>query len=61
MAHADHVDVYKDRNQEWRWRRQAGNGEVIATSGEGYKRRSHAIEMAVHLNPEIPLKVEDDN
>ena len=27
---------YKDSKGEWRWRLKAGNGRIIADSGEGY-------------------------
>jgi uncharacterized protein YegP (UPF0339 family) len=31
-------EVYKDEAGEWRWRVIAGNGEIVASSGEGFKR-----------------------
>ena len=40
--------VYEDGAGEWRWRLVAGNGRVIADSGEGYRHRQdclHAIEL----------------
>lgn len=37
--------IFKDVAGEWRWRLVAANGRIIASSGEGYKNRSHAIEM----------------
>jgi uncharacterized protein YegP (UPF0339 family) len=40
------IEVYKDRADEWRWRKVADNGNVIAESGEGYKNKSHAVDMA---------------
>lgn len=36
------VKVYKDRKGEWRWRLTHRNGNKIANSGEGYKRRDAA-------------------
>ncbi|GJD35209.1 YegP family protein [Methylobacterium aerolatum] len=41
-------EMYRDSAGEWRWRLRARNGEVIADSGEGYKRREdceHGIEL----------------
>lgn len=29
-------EVYKDTKAEYRWRLKSGNGQVIATGGEGY-------------------------
>ncbi|WP_225332937.1 amphi-Trp domain-containing protein [Halomicrobium urmianum] len=34
--------VFRDRADEWRWRLVHRNGNVIATSGEGYTRRRNA-------------------
>lgn len=34
----DHVELYQDDAGEWRWRRVAPNGEVVADSAEGYTR-----------------------
>jgi uncharacterized protein YegP (UPF0339 family) len=39
---------YTDKAGEHRWRLEASNGKIIATSGEGYKDkrdRDHAIEL----------------
>jgi uncharacterized protein len=41
-------ELYKDRRGEFRWRLRAGNGKIIADSGEGYVRRidcEHGIEL----------------
>lgn len=35
-------EVFEDRAGEWRWRLVHRNGNVIATSGEGYTRRRNA-------------------
>ena len=40
--------VYADAAGEWRWRLVAGNDQVIATSGEGYRDKQdclHGIEL----------------
>ena len=34
--------LYKDNRDEWRWTYEATNGETIAVSSEGYKRRVDA-------------------
>lgn len=31
------LKVYQDIRGTWRWRVQAGNGKIIADSGEGYR------------------------
>jgi uncharacterized protein YegP (UPF0339 family) len=41
-------EIYADAKKEFRWRLKAGNGQVIATSGQGYKAKAdcqHAIEI----------------
>ena len=30
-------ETYQDQRQEYRWRLKAANGQIIATSGQGYK------------------------
>lgn len=35
-------EVFRDRNDEWRWRLVHRNGNIIATSGEGYTRKHNA-------------------
>jgi len=41
----DRVSVYQDVGGEWRWRRKAPNGEIVAVSSESYTRR-HDAEIA---------------
>lgn len=36
------VQLYLDKANEFRWRRFASNGEIIADSGEGYTELSEA-------------------
>ena len=33
------LEMYKDSKGEWRWRLKASNGRIVATSGEGFKRK----------------------
>ena len=54
---ATKVTVFRDTAYEWRWNLKANNGQIIATSGEGYKNKSHAIYMAEQINPEAELLV----
>lgn len=34
-----HYEMYRDVNNEWRWRLKARNGKIVAISGEGYRYR----------------------
>lgn len=33
-------EMYQDKAGEWRWRLKSGNGQQIASSGEGYSSKS---------------------
>ena len=37
---------YQDKNDEWRWRRTAPNGDIVAASTEGYKNRADCVANA---------------
>ena len=36
--------IYKDRAGEWRWRLRARNGRIVASSGEGFKRKASTLK-----------------
>jgi uncharacterized protein YegP (UPF0339 family) len=57
----DKVTIFKDDAGDWRWRRQAENGRIIAISGEGYENRSHAIRMveALTIGQDVTVLVEE--
>ena len=41
-------EIYQDARKEYRWRLKAANGQVIATSGQGYKAKAdcrHGIDL----------------
>lgn len=59
MSKTARVGVYRDSSGEWRWSAHAKNGEKIASSGEGYENRAHAIEMATGQHPDAELIVHD--
>lgn len=54
------VEVYRDTQSEWRWRRVARNGEIVADSGEGLKNRVDCIGIAKALFPDTPFDIEED-
>lgn len=45
----DKTVVYQDEAGEWRWKRVAPNGEIIADSGEGYTRLADAERAAARV------------
>jgi uncharacterized protein YegP (UPF0339 family) len=57
-APARRVVVFPDKGGEWRWRRVAGNNEVVAQS-EGYVSRAGAVRSAEEENPGVPVEVEE--
>lgn len=41
-------EIYKDNSGDFRWRLKASNGQVIGTSGQGYKAKAdcqHGIDV----------------
>lgn len=54
----DTVEVYKDADGEYRWRRQSENGRIVSVSGEGYINKEHAVRMATELNVGAEVKEE---
>ena len=55
----DKVEVYLDDAGEWRWRRIAPNGEIVAV-GEGYVAKSDAIDSAEDYGGGFPIEVQGD-
>ena len=55
----DRVIIYKDELGEWRWKRVAGNNEIIACSGEGYKSLNHCLKMVRRCNSYIDLDIQE--
>lgn len=41
--------VYRDEAREWRWRLKHANGNIMAVSGEGYRRKSSCLLAVKHL------------
>ena len=55
--------LFQDRAGEWRWRLVHRNGNIIATSGEGYTRRHNAekgLRSVVANAPEAEVELEDE-
>lgn len=40
------LKVYRDRKGDWRWRLIATNGRILADCGQGYTRRTDAVNGA---------------
>lgn len=46
MSNGTHFEVYLDHADEYRWRLVAGNGRIVADSGEGYDSARNAWRAA---------------
>lgn len=42
----DKWEIYQDAKKEWRWKRTAPNGKIVAASTEGYKNRADCVANA---------------
>lgn len=55
MTGVGYVEIFQDKNLEWRWRRKAGNGKIVADSGESYVHRADCAAIVAELFPAVPL------
>lgn len=47
----ERIEVFQDktkRRKQFRWRKVASNGRIVAVSGEGFNRRRYAAQQALH-------------
>ena len=57
------IEVYSDNADEWRWRLRHRNGNILASSGEGYADRSGARQAIDHIREgidEMAIEVYED-
>ncbi len=45
--------VYPDAVGEWRWHLKAGNGRIVADSGEGYTRQQDCIRSLANFKNRV--------
>jgi len=45
----DKWEIYKDADEQWRWRRTAPNGNIIGSSSQGYSNKADC-EGNAHRN-----------
>jgi uncharacterized protein YegP (UPF0339 family) len=53
------VIVFPRKDRDYAWSLRADNGEVIADSREGYRRKSYAIKKAEELFPNAELVMDE--
>lgn len=57
-------EVYQDASKEFRWRLKAGNSEVLATPGQGYKAKADCQKGVERMKSEadkLTFEVYEDN
>src|SRR5262245_19901776 len=57
-------EVYQDAAKEFRWRLKAGNGEILATGGQGYKAKADCVKGVERIKTEadkLTFEVYEDN
>jgi len=51
------VWIYRRQDHKFDWRRVAGNGEIVSTSGgQGYDHEDECILMAREMNPGVEVR-----
>lgn len=56
-------EIYKDKADEFRWRLKGGNGETLATGGQGYKAKEDArkgLELLIKSDDKSKFEVYED-
>jgi len=53
----DTVEIYRDEAGEWRWKRLAANGEIVADSGEGYVNKQDCEDGAARQGVQVVFSV----
>jgi uncharacterized protein YegP (UPF0339 family) len=56
-------ELYADKAGEFRWRLKAGNGAILATSGQGYKAKAdakHGIERIMQDADKLAFETYED-
>lgn len=51
--------VYRDVNQQWRWRLVAGNNRTIANSGEGFHNKQDCLASIALVKSSAQAPVKD--
>jgi uncharacterized protein YegP (UPF0339 family) len=51
--------LFRDSGGQWRWHIKTRNGRIVATCGEGYRRRIDCIRILRRFLPALGLDDED--
>lgn len=47
--------IYRDKAGEFRWSLMAKNGNIIADSAEGYKRKASVLKAIERIKTQVPF------
>lgn len=50
-------EIYRDRRGEWRWRLKHANGNILATSSEGYRAKGDAARCIENVKASSSAQV----
>ena len=60
-TNVDHVVIYRDDADQWRWRAIAGNGEIVS-EGEAHTRNTDAARAALAVfGHDMTLRYDEEN
>ncbi|MFN7173613.1 MAG: YegP family protein [Thermaurantiacus tibetensis] len=52
-------ELYRDRRGEWRWRLKHANGNILATSSEGYRAKADAAKSIENVKASASAPVRE--
>ena len=52
--------IFQDKSGEYRWRLKSANGQIVATSGEGYKQKADAQKGVAIVQQLTPTAAVED-
>lgn len=52
--------LYKDKADEWRWRLKHSNGNILATSSEGYSSKASALKCIDNVKASADCEVVEE-
>lgn len=60
MTRPHEVQVYRDDQGLWRWRRRAGNYKIVGASEQGHRRRWYTVRKARRANRGVNVVIVED-
>jgi uncharacterized protein len=54
-----HFELYADKKGEFRWRLRHANGNILATSSEGYKAKASAKKCIENVKASVDAAIKE--